>query len=126
MQVCSLKTDAGGAPVDFTLEPLTDEAVAAGWQLDSLKTAANAGECKPVTIMYTQPRVPRAASAAAFDCAEFVSVLLDGVGKGGLPAVPSTEGRRYRIKVQVWVNPVAVPEAERTAAAPSKGGKGAK
>ena len=124
MQVCNLKSaKLGGAPGEFTFQPISDAATLAGWSVDSLKIAVVAGESKPVNITYVQPSVPLAGSAAAFGHPEFVEMILEGVAKGGLPAPASSMGRQYRIKVRVWVNPVQSPTPQAPVDPPAKGQK---
>jgi hypothetical protein len=106
MQVCNLKSAQGGAPVELTLDPLSDAATLRGWNVDALKVVANVGECKPLRISLTVPITPPAASAAAFGEPEYAVMILEGMGTGGVPALPAG-GQRYQVVVRAWVKPEA-------------------
>lgn len=93
-----------GAAVELSVEPLSEAQTASGWELDTLKVVANAGESKALKISYTAPSTPPAASAAALGAQEYAILVLHATATGGLPPPPQG-GRKFCIEIKALVLP---------------------
>ncbi|DBA92223.1 hypothetical protein WJX77_001787 [Trebouxia sp. C0004] len=100
LEVVSLKSRAGGSPVEFTLDPIPASVSAAGFKVDSLKLAVPAGERKSLTITFSAPQQPKAGSPAALGLSEEVIGTLMGVLKGGVPPPKAAAGRRILLSLK--------------------------
>jgi hypothetical protein len=104
LQICSLKSAAGGSPVEFSLLPLSEHDSSQGWKLDSSKIVANAGERKPLQISLSVPRDAPAASAAAFGEAEYMCLTVEAIATGGTPSMPAS-GRKHCLRIRALILP---------------------
>ncbi|DBA95272.1 TPA: Cilia- and flagella-associated protein 74 [Trebouxia sp. C0006] len=99
LEVVSLKSKAGGSPVEFTLDPIPAAVLAAGFKVDSLKLAVPAGERKSLTITFSAPQQPKPGSLAALGLSEEVIGTLMGTLKGGVPPPKTAAGRRILLSL---------------------------
>lgn len=110
-------TEQGGAPAEVTVAELPPEARDAGWAVEGLagggKLPLAAGERKPLTVTYTAPRVPHPGMVAAYGHAEYRTIRIMCVLKGGLMAFGGgPEGRAVVVLARCRLLPGARPAGE--------------
>ncbi len=110
-------TEQGGAPAEVTVSELPPEAREAGWAVEGLaaggKLPLAAGERKPLTVSYTASRVPHPGMVAAYGHAEYRTVRITCVLKGGLTAFGGgPEGRAVVVLARCRLLPGERPAGE--------------
>ncbi len=138
IEVGSLKSAAaGGAAGEFVLDELPLSAKEAGWSVEPGRLPLAVGEKKPVQVRYAAPAAATAGLAAYFGHEERIELTLGALLKGGLPAPPTSEGRRLSLVFRALLRPSERPAdmelpssitragdvAAAAAAAPEKKGK---
>ena len=108
----SLKSEAGGAPVEFTTSELFEADTLNGWRIEGGSGSVAPGEEHAIKFAFEPPREPVVGSMAYFGLGGWSECRVTTVLKGGMPAVGE---RRVVLLARCYVQPT---DPDATAAAP--------
>lgn len=94
-------TAVGGAAGELVIDDLPAAAKEAGWMIDPMKLPLAIGDKKAIQVRFTSPAEAHAGIAAYFGHKERIELRLGATLKGGLPAPPTSEGRRVMLVFRV-------------------------